>query len=87
MTGTPSRIVAPCMRAPLASAIVTSTGFGAAVLLHVEAGEDVVGAARAGRAPSPARARDLVHVDAAVAVERRDAAILFEAIGARSRPR
>ncbi len=26
VTATPSRMVAPCMRAPLASAIVTSTG-------------------------------------------------------------
>ena len=66
MTGTPSMIVAPCMRAPLASAIVTSTGFGAAVLLDVEAGEQVVGAREREQLLDLAR-RDLVDVDAAVA--------------------
>ncbi len=53
---------------------------GAAVLLDVEAGEDVVGAREREQLLHDAGA-DLVDVDAAVAVERRDAAVLLQAIG------
>ena len=57
-------------------------GVRAAVFLHVEAGQDVVGL-REREELADLGAGDLVHVDPAVAVEGGDAAELFEAIGLR----
>ena len=55
-------------------------GVGAAVFLHVKAGEHVVDARQREEVGHLAR-RDLVYVDAAVPVEGRDAAVLLESIG------
>ena len=54
-------------------------GVGLPVFLHVEARQDVVGPGQR-KELLDLRGRDLVHVDAAVAVERRDAAVLLQAI-------
>ena len=77
---TPSMIVAPFRRAPLASAIVTSTGIRPAVLFHVEPGQHVVGA-RQREQLGHLLGGDLVHVDTAVAVEGADPAVLLQPVG------
>ena len=68
------------MRAPLASAMVTSTGFARPSSCDVEAGQDVVDA-RQRKQPLHLRRRNLLHVDAAAAVERGDPAILLQPVG------
>ena len=54
-------------------------GVGAAVFFHIKARENVVGLGD-GKQVAHLRRRDLVHVDAAMAVERRHASVFFESI-------
>ena len=55
-------------------------GIGATILLHVEAGEDVVGASQWEQLVD-FLGRDLVHINAAVAIERGNSPVLLEPIG------
>ena len=73
-------IVAPFWRAPLAKRHRHVDRIGSTVLLHIEPGQHVVGA-RQREQVRHFLGGDLVHVDAAIAVERADPPVLLEAVG------